>query len=99
MVRTRAKKLRAALRIKRKTAVVIQTHQLTTVHLTRYSNCAWCESCRAEVLMLTPNEAAMLAQSTARDIYRRVEAGEFHSVESDDGTLRLCVKSLGGTTS
>jgi hypothetical protein len=48
--------------------------------------------------MLTPDEAAALAQSTTRDIYRRVEAGEFHCIESDDGSLRLCVNSLGGTT-
>ena len=86
------------MRIKRKTAVMVQTHQVTTVHLTRASVRAWCGLCRAEVLMLTPDEAAALAQSTARDIYRRVEAGELHSIEMDDGALRVCVNSLGGTT-
>ena len=49
--------------------------------------------------MLTPDEAAALAQSTARDIYRRVEAGGLHLIETDDGALRVCVNSLGGTTS
>jgi hypothetical protein len=49
--------------------------------------------------MLTPDEAAALAQSTARAIYRRVEAGELHSIEMDDGASRVCVNSLGGTTS
>jgi hypothetical protein len=48
--------------------------------------------------MLTPEEAAALAQSTAREIYRRVEAGELHSLETDDRALRVCVNSLGGTT-
>ncbi len=49
--------------------------------------------------MLTPDEAAMLAQCTARDIYRRVEAGELHSIETGDGALRVCVNSLGVATS
>lgn len=48
--------------------------------------------------MLTPDEVAAVAQSTARDIYRRVEAGELHSIETDDGALRVCVNSLGGKT-
>lgn len=87
------------MRIRRKTAVIVQTHQLTTVHLTRQPIRAWCGPCRAEVLMLTPDEAATLAQSTARHIYRRVEAGELHCIETDDGALRVCVNSLLGTTS
>jgi hypothetical protein len=82
------------MRIKRKTAVTVQTHQVTTVHLTRQSIRAWCGLCRAEVLMLMPDEAAALAQSTARAIYRRVEAGEIHSIETDDGSLRVCVNSI-----
>src|SRR5687768_11829950 len=88
-----------AVRIRRKTAVVVHTHQVTKVHLTRQSIRAWCQPCRAEVLMLTPDEAAAITQSTARDIYRRVEAGELHSIESDDGASRVCVNSLGGKTS
>jgi hypothetical protein len=77
----------------------METHQLTTVHLTRQPISAWCEPCGAEVLTVTPDEAAALAQSTTRDIYRRVETGELHSIETDDGALRVCVNSLGGTTS
>ena len=86
------------MRIKRKTEVVVQTHQVTTVHLTRQSICAWCGACRAAVLMLTPDEAAAVALCTGRDIYRRVDAGELHYLETDDGALLICVNSLGGTT-
>jgi hypothetical protein len=86
------------MRIRRRKAVIVQTHQVTTVHLTRQPIRAWCEPCRAEVLMLTPDEAAALAQSTVRDIYRRVEAGELHLIETGASVLRVCVNSLGGTT-
>ncbi|MCM3871927.1 MAG: hypothetical protein ND895_14685 [Pyrinomonadaceae bacterium] len=86
------------MRIRRKKAVIVQTHQVTTVHLTRQPIYAWCERCSAKVLMLTPEEAAALAQCTARAIYRRVEAGELHCFETDYGALRVCVNSLGGPT-
>jgi hypothetical protein len=46
--------------------------------------------------MLTPDEAATFAQITARHIYRLVEAGELHSLETDDGALSVCLNSLGG---
>ena len=47
--------------------------------------------------MLTPDEAATIAHSTTRDIYRRVEAGDVHSDETLEGALRVCVNSLGKT--
>ena len=86
------------MRIRRKTAVIVQTHQVTTVHLTRQPMRAWCGTCRAEVVMLTPEEATTLAQISARNIYRRVEVGELHSIETEDGALRVCVNSLGVIT-
>ena len=75
----------------------MQQHQVTTVHLRRHPTSAWCRPCSAEVLMLTPDEAAALAQGTVRDIYRRADAGELHYIETDDGALRVCVNSLGGS--
>jgi len=44
--------------------------------------------------MVTPEEAAALAQTTTRDIYRRVEAGELHFTERPEGALLLCLNSL-----
>ena len=85
------------MRIRRKTKVVVQTHQLTTVRLKRQPVHAWCEPCRAQVWMFTPEEAAALAQKSVREIYRRVEAGELHSIEAADRALRVCVNSLGAT--
>ena len=48
--------------------------------------------------MLTPDEAAALARTTAREIYRRVEAGELHSAETADGRLLVCMSRLLGET-
>jgi hypothetical protein len=86
------------VRIRRKTAVVVQTHQLTTVRLRHPLVRAWCAQCNAEVVMCSPEEAVVIAQSSVRDIYRRVETSELHSVNADDGDLRVCLNSMGETT-
>jgi len=45
-------------------------------------------------LMVTPTEAAALAATDARAIFRGVEAGEIHVIEGDGGALLVCSKSL-----
>lgn len=48
--------------------------------------------------MLTPEEAAQLAEITTRTIYRRAEAGRVHFTETADGALLICCNSLDGST-
>ena len=79
---------------KKRTVVTIETRQRTVVRRARRHATAWCESCRAEVLMLTPDEAAALSQTTTRTVFRRVEAGGLHFNEGADGTLLVCANSL-----
>ena len=55
---------------------------------------AWCERCGAEVLMVTPNEAATFACTDARSIFRGVEAGEIHFIDTESGVLLVCCKSV-----
>lgn len=55
---------------------------------------SWCAGCAAEVEMLTPEEAALIAGVSARTIYRRIEADLLHFAETIDGLLLVCQKSL-----
>jgi hypothetical protein len=55
---------------------------------------AWCEQCAEEVVMLTPDDAATLLETTARAIFRSVEAGELHFRETVGGRLLVCHNSL-----
>ncbi len=54
----------------------------------------WCEACAAQVRMVTAEEAAMIAEVSARAIYRRVEAGRIHFTETPEGLLLICFNSL-----
>jgi hypothetical protein len=44
--------------------------------------------------MVAANEAAMAARLSARELYRRVEAGDLHFSEDQKGLLFVCAESL-----
>ena len=81
------------MKAKRYTEIKRETHEVTIIRARRRQT-AFCEFCRANVWMLPPDTAAVLVQSTSRSIFRRVEAGELHFVETPEGALLVCCKSL-----
>ena len=82
------------MRVKRIKTVTMQTRQVTTVRWQRQPLVLQCERCAGETSMVTPGEAAVLAHTTARHIFRRVEAGELHFLETAEGELLVCCNSL-----
>ncbi len=54
----------------------------------------WCEQCRAEVRMLTVDQAALMMKIRSLMIYRLVETGDLHFTENDGGLLLVCLDSL-----
>lgn len=81
------------MRTKTKTEITIVRRQRTTIRLGRQP-VAWCQQCAAQSQMLAPDEAAALVHTTARAIFRRVEAGELHFWEPESGALLVCRASL-----
>ncbi len=55
---------------------------------------AWCDECAAKAQMLAPNEAAAILPTTALAIFRGVEAGDLHFIETASGALFVCRNSL-----
>jgi excisionase family DNA binding protein len=44
--------------------------------------------------MVTPDEAAQLCAVSTRTIYRRIESGRCHFIETENGFSLICIKSL-----
>jgi hypothetical protein len=82
------------MRIRRRKAVVVQTHQVTTVHWNRQPIVRWCPDCAAQVEMLTPESAAEIAGISSRDLFRRVEANEVHFIDLVERGLLICCDSI-----
>jgi len=79
---------------KEKIVITVETFRRTVVRFPRKEIFAFCEQCRDEVLMLAPDEAGRFRQTSAREIFRRVEAGELHFLETNEGSLLVCRESL-----
>jgi len=83
------------MRRKKKTTIVtFEARERMTIHRGPRRVIAWCDQCGVEVLMVTPNEAATIARTDARAIFRGLEAGEIHFIESERGALMICAKSI-----
>ena len=53
-----------------------------------------CSKCTESSGMITPDEGAALSGVSTRVIYRRLEDGEIHFIETARGELFICVKTL-----
>ena len=85
------------MRRKKKTTIVtFESRERLTIRRAEPQFVAWCEQCGAEVLMVSPNEAAVIGRTDARAIFRGVETGEIHFIDGERGALLVCSKSLGG---
>ena len=56
-----------------------------------------CSTCGDDVRMVTIDQAARLARVNSREIYREVEAGLLHFMETTDGSVLICLNSLNGS--
>lgn len=83
-----------SLTMKKRTTITIETRQVQIIRRHMKTVQARCHECSASVPMLTPEEAAVLAQITSRTIRLLVEAGELHFTETPEGVPLICLNSL-----
>jgi len=85
------------MRRKKKTTIVtIEARERMTIRRGGRQVIAWCDQCGADVPLVTPNEAAEMDGTDARAIFRGVESGEVHFIETGEGALLICANSLAG---
>ena len=77
----------------RRREVTVETAELWVIRRPR-AIIAWCPECGAQVQMITPDEAAVLTDLTAREIYSWVEAGLIHYLEMPGGFVVVCLDSI-----
>jgi hypothetical protein len=80
--------------MKKRTEITIETDRLVLISERRSKQVAWCEACAREVEMVSVDEAAALAGTSSRMIYRQVEAQTLHFMETPEGRLLICLNSL-----
>jgi hypothetical protein len=79
--------------MKRRTEITVEEH-IRIVRRAGVSAQIACADCSGEVLMVTPEDAALAVGVTARVIYRWLEEKKIHFRESAAGTLVVCPRSV-----
>ena len=78
---------------KRRIRITVVTDEFLVSKLGTGCN-AECRGCGSIVKMLGLEEAMTLAKVGSREIYRRVETGQLHFMETATGHLLICLESL-----
>ena len=78
---------------RRRIEITVATRQLI---IRRQSNYApvWCRECPSPVPLIAPEEAAVLAGVSMRTVYRWMEAGQLHFIETAEQSPLICLNSL-----
>lgn len=76
------------------TKVTIETLRSLRVGATGSERLQRCPQCKSEVPMVTAEEAAALVEITVRKLYRWVEKGSLHFIETPSGQVWICLTSL-----
>jgi hypothetical protein len=79
---------------RRRVEITLERERLLVVERREVSITDWCGACGSRVRMVIPDEAARLAGTTARWVYRLVETGQLHFFEGPDLGLLVCFESL-----
>jgi len=79
---------------KRRTKITVQTERLLIIPRRNRAEGFWCDGCKELVTMISSEEAAAIAGVSSRTIYRWVEAGRIHFIETAAGGLRICSNSI-----
>lgn len=78
----------------KRTKVTIETERLLIVGSLRGQVEVWCNTCRAEVRMVSVEEAAIIAGVSQRVMYHQIESGRLHFGETSRGALLICLDAL-----
>jgi hypothetical protein len=76
------------------TEITVERSDVFVVRRTKETAGVWCERCGERVRMVTPEEAARTTGASTRAIYRRVETGRMHFIETAEGLLLVCLTSI-----
>jgi hypothetical protein len=79
--------------MRRRVEITIEKHRRLVLRGGRERFPGWCRQCGEGVLMLRPEEAAVAAGVSVREVNRWVEAETVHFEETPEGRLLICANS------
>ena len=78
--------------MKQKTEIIFEVEETIILRQVAETVTAFCPQCQALVEMITPQFAAAVSKTPIREIFRLIESGRLHFMETDE--IRVCLNSL-----
>jgi hypothetical protein len=78
--------------MKQKTEIIFEVEETIVRRQGEMTLTTFCPQCQGRVEMVTPQFAAVLSGKTEREVFRLIEMGEVHFVET--GRVSICLISL-----
>lgn len=82
------------MKITKTRQITVERERFVTVRFKDETGDFFCRECGKNVRFVSANAAALLCETTARRIFRRIEAGEIHFAETDAGAMLVCFRSV-----
>ena len=79
---------------KKKYEVTIERDEVLVIRSPATEQTEWCSGCAKDVSMVTPDQAALIAGASWRQVSAWVESASVHFVETRDGLLLICLESI-----
>jgi hypothetical protein len=79
---------------KKVTKITVRTSRLLSVRRRGQAVEGFCARCGETVRMMLIEDAAAFSGFTARQLFRRVEAGRLHFIEATGSRVLICLNSL-----
>ena len=78
----------------RVTTTTVEKHEVVVIRSSRRLKRVFCPQCLEPVALITVDEAVKISGSSSRAVYRLIEEGEIHFVETADGGALICPAEL-----
>jgi len=78
----------------RRTRTTLEVREVVVIRSSRQRNRGRCENCSGAAALVTVEEAVEMSGISARAIYRLIEAGKVHFVETTNGLTLICAGTL-----
>lgn len=80
------------------TKIISITTETSEVYIVRFEGRSdlrgWCEKCGEQTRLLMLDEAVSLSNESMKNLIRRIEDGDLHSLETDSGHWLVCRNSI-----
>jgi hypothetical protein len=80
----------------RRTEITVETDEIVIIRSTQSGRLILCPECAVPVVMITPEQAAAIACTNIRVIYRLADEGRVHYAETAEASLMVCPRSVSG---